>query len=48
MKKEVPVCEKATFTHGTTIPYAKSRVLLTVLTKMAFPCVNNPLLLTAN
>ncbi len=36
------------FTHGPTIPYAKPRVLLTVLTKTVFPCVKTPLLLTAN
>ena len=42
------VCEKADFTHGPTIPCAKPRVLLTVLTKTVFPCVKTPLLLTAN
>ena len=44
----VPVCKNPTFTHGPTIPCAKPRVLLTVLTKTVFPCVNTPLLLTAN
>ena len=47
VKNGVPVCKNPTFTHGPTIPCVKTRVLLTVLTKMAFPCVKTPLLLTA-
>ena len=44
----VPVCKNPTFTHGPAIPYVKTPLLLTVLTKTVFPCVKTPLLLTAN
>ena len=42
------MCEKADFTHGPTIPYAKPRVLLTTQPKLVFLCVKTPLLLTSN
>ena len=42
------MCKKADFTHGKWIPYAKPRVLLTVLNKLAFSCVKTLLLHTAN
>ena len=42
------MCEKADYTHGPAIPYVKTPLLLTVLTKTVFPCVKTPLLHTTN
>ena len=47
-QNSVPVCKNPTFTHDKLAPCARRPILLTALTKLAFPCGKTPLLLTAN